>query len=132
MFTEAAKIDQASGKTGSLCEFAKTCYKRSELCELESEVINCSSRAMCLRCKPVESTHVPEIVARPSRPASVPDGFHWCPRCGRVLPLDAKHFKRNRSHKSGFDDYCKTCRNEYWTRYRKAREKRVREVIVDA
>jgi len=38
---------------------------------------------------------------------AVPDGFKRCPRCGRVLPVEA--FARNKASKDGLYSICKEC-----------------------
>jgi hypothetical protein len=48
----------------------------------------------------------------------VPEGFKWCPDCGRVLPLT--DFVRTVRTSSGYHSYCKPCHNK---RSRASREK---------
>jgi hypothetical protein len=49
------------------------------------------------------------IRTRRPRPAEIPAGYRFCPRCEEVLPQD--RFVRNRTTKSGFGSYCRPCQN---------------------
>jgi Recombination endonuclease VII len=49
------------------------------------------------------------IRTRQPRPAGIPEGYRFCPRCEEVLPQD--RFVRNRTTKSGYGSYCRPCQN---------------------
>jgi hypothetical protein len=97
----------------------RDCGLEKALAEFWASKVSSDGRALyCIPCFKLRNTASAirraardgrELRTRRPRPAGIPQGHKFCPRCEAVLPLE--DFVRNRTTKSGYGGYCRPCQN---------------------